>query len=241
MNNMNLDNLYFKLSAGVFSNLAIGNDGNGTIREDKKKAIVEYINEGLLRLYTKFVLREKDVLIEMREGVTNYHLLKKYAYSNLDPEDPPASRCMPYILDLSHEKFEEDVIKVLAVYNSYNEKLPLNDLESLRSVFTPQHNVVQTANPIHGQALTIAYQASHPIVDVTEPGCFIQLPPVLVPALLAYVASRVYGNMNTQESVIKGQEHMINFETICQEAIDNDLVNSSVSTTNAKFHSRGFI
>lgn len=237
---MNVNDLLKNLALGELSNLALA-EGTGTIISDKRPQIILLANEALLRLYTRFVLKEKDVLVEMREGVTNYHLLKKYAYSQYDPENPPTKWCMPYILDLGKEQFQEDVIKVLAVYASIGRKLPLNDLERADSVFTPQSTVVQVPFPIPGQALGIEFQARHPILTVDNLTAEIELPEVLHGALQAYIASKVFMHMNTQENTAKGQEHAINYESICQDVVDRDLVSSSSSTTNSRFHKRGWI
>ena len=47
--------------------------------------------------------------------------------------------------------------------------------------------------------------------------------------------------MNTQESTAKSQEHLATYEAICAEAIDRDLVNTSISSTNTSFEKRGFV
>jgi hypothetical protein len=55
------------------------------------------------------------------------------------------------------------------------------------------------------------------------------------------VACKIYGDMNGQENMVKSQEQMSVFEGICAEAIDRDLVNTSSSSTNTKFHQRGWV
>src|SRR5690606_27370439 len=230
---MKLSDLFKNLALGELSNLALADGGNILI--NKRPQIVLIANEALLRLYTRFILKEKDVLVEMREGVTNYHLLKKYAYSQYDPENPPEPWCLPYILDMGREQFQEDVIKVLAVHASIERKLPLNDLEKPDSVFTPQSTVLQVPFPIPCHALGVEYQARHPILSEDDIDAEIELPEVLHGALQSYIAAKVFMHMNTQENTAKGQEHMINYESICQDVIDRDLVSSSSSTTNSRF------
>ena len=236
---MNLNDLFQDLALGELSNLSMVE--NNTIIPGRRPKIVSYANEALLALHSKFVLKEKDLLIEMREGVTNYHLLKRYAMSHFDKDNPPDRWNMPYILDMVADPFQEDVIKILSVYNSFNEKLPLNDQENSCSVFSPQSNLLQVPSPIPGQALAIEYQAKHPPLTHCQCEDEIQLPDVLWRALKAYVAAKTCSHMNTQEMTAKGQEHMLIYETICQEVIDRDLVNTSSSTTNTRFQKRGWI
>lgn len=234
---MNLEQLFTDLSYGVLSNLSLSADGSGSIQEDKQPQIVLYANEGLLRLYSRFVLLEKDVLIEMVEHITNYHFLKKFTESAHDP----AKDHYPYIKDLIQEPYEEDMLKILAVYNSLGQKVPLNDNERIDSVFTPRDKVLQVPRPINGASLSVLYQAKHPKLTVEDLEAEIQLPIVLEGALTAYIAYKVFSSMNTDVSSAKAQEHFQIFGNICDEVEDRDMVNSSVVTTNARFGKRGWV
>lgn len=235
---MTLNDLFTDLALGELSNLSVSE--NNTIIAEKRPQVVVYANEALLALYSRFVLIEKDMLVEMREATTNYHLLKRYAISQYDESNPTDRWSLPYIIDGLAEPFTEDVIKILSVYNSFGIKLPLNDLENPMSVFNPQSTVLQVPFPIAGQALAIEYQAKHPILSHCDCNDEIYLPEVLHRALKAYIASKMFMHMNTQESTAKGQEHSMNYEMICLEVVEKDLVSSSSSTTNLKLFKRGF-
>lgn len=239
---MNLNDLFRDLALNELSNLSMVDKSQpDTIVSSRRAKIVSLANEGLLSLYSKFVLLEKDVLVEMREAKTNYHLLKRYAWSNYDRDNPPDRFDAPYIMDTVMEPFTEDVIKVLSVHNTFGQKMPLNDTENPMSVFSPQANTLQVPFPIAGQALSIEYQAKHPRLDECECDDPIDLPDVLWPALKAYIAGKVYMHMNTQENTAKGQEHMILFDVICNDVVEKDLVSTSVSNTNIKLQKRGFV
>lgn len=238
---MILNDLFRDLALGELSNLSFASKEAPTIVPEKRPQIVVYTNEALLVLHSRFVLKEKDMLVEMREALTNYHLLKRYAWSRYDKDNPPNRWDMPYILDTPAEPFEEDVIKILSVWNSFGQKMPLNDPENPMSVFNPQSNVLQVPFPIAGQSLAIEYQAKHPPLDHCRCEDDILLPDVLWPALKAYIAAKACTHMNTQEMTAKGGEHMLNFEAICQSVVEMDLVNTSSSSTNSRFHKRGWI
>lgn len=235
---MNLNELFSDLALGELSNLAMAE--NGTIVGKSRPRIVTYTNEGLLALYSKYVLKESNMLIEMREAVTNYHLLKRYALSQYDPANPPDRWTMPYIIDNLGEPFQEDVIKILSVYNSFGMKMPLNDIENPISVHSPQSTVLQVPLPIAGQALSLEYQARHPKLDLCDCESEVILPDSLHAALRAYIASKVFMHMNTVENTAKGQEHMMTYKNICADVVEMDLVNTTSSTTNVRFHKRGW-
>lgn len=236
---MNLSNLFRDLALGELSNLSLSE--GGTIKIDKRPSITMFANDGLLALHSRFLLKEKDMIVEMREGVTNYHLLKRYAWSQYSEESPPDRFYEPYIMDTISEPFEEDVIKILSVYNSFGQKLPLNDHETFTSVFSLQSNVLQIPFPIANQAVSIEYQAKHAKLNHCECNDEISLPEILWKPLRLYIASQYCTNMNTQEMTAKGQEHMMMYDMLCQEVVEKDIVNSSTSTTNTRFEKRGWI
>lgn len=233
---MNVDQLFQNLSYGELSNLSMGVEGEGAIEEKHQPKIILHANEGLLRLYTRFLLLEKDVLIEQVEHITNYHLLKRFAESNWNPEEEPYA----YIKDLGREPFEEDVIKILSVFDSHGYRLPLNDNERADSLFTPQAKVLQVPHPEDGVSLSVLYQAKHPPLSIERLDQEVDLPEVLHGALTAFIASKIYGNMNTAEARATGQEHFLHYENICGDVIENDLVSTSISATNSRFHKRGW-
>jgi hypothetical protein len=235
---MNVIQFFEKLSYGPYSNLHMGGEGSGAIDEQRYSQVISYLNDGLIKLYTKFLLLEKDVLVEMNELTTNYHLIRRYARSN---EESPTPAHRRYILDLPEEPFTEDVAKILSVYNTYGIELPLNDREHSLSVFTPQPKLLQVPRPYAGLALAIHYQALHPKIVVENLEAEIFIPDVLDEALLAYVAYKTYSDMNTENSTVKAQEHFSLYNSICSEVLDRDLVSSAVSTTNSRFQKRGWV
>ena len=237
---MKVPDLLKQLALGELSNLSMAE--TGVINLDKVPKVIQCVNDALVRLHTKFVLKEKTLIFEMREGQTFYHFKKKFAYSNYDANNPPASWNKPYILDMNKEPFEEDVIKVLAVFDQLGNKLPLNDLEKCTSVFTPQAKMLQVPSTMPIQMLAVEYQAKPlPIPDDEFTEVEVDIPDCLVQALRYFIGSELYSQMNTQENIMKGQEYLMKYEQACQLAIDMDLVNTSSSTTNTRFEKRGWV
>jgi hypothetical protein len=235
---MKIHELFKRLSLGALSNLSLTNDGSGEINVNKHAQIIQYTNESLLRLYSRFCLLEKDVLIEMVGHITHYHLRPEFA----ETTDNPDRRL--YIKDLAGEPFTGDVIKILEVYNSYGQKMPLNDTDLKDSLFTPQHDILQVPNPTHGVGLGVHYQARHPVLrdDGREYiNQDILLPFSLEGALIKHIAYQVYNDMNGQENIIKGQEYLGSYDAICAEVADRDLAHQSISTSHHKLHTRGFV
>lgn len=235
---MKVEDLFSKLSYGELSNLNIGNEGRGSIQDTAHLKLIGYADEGLLSLYGRFILRESDLIIETRKHITNYHLLEQFA------ENSGSNEPYPYIKDLPGEKFKNDVIKILTVYDMHGNQLPLNDVDNRFSLFTPMPQTLQVPRPLDGVGYSIGYQARHlPLVQ--DPDELLDqeiiLPFVLERALQFYIAAKVYSHINGQENQAKSIEHMQSYEGVCIEVQSNDLVSQSFSTSHHKLNDRGFV
>jgi len=239
---MNVNDLYAKLSYGELSNLAISNEGDGTILEAARPKVILHANEALLRLYGKFVLKEKELLLQLYDHITMYHLLPRFSTNYVPVDAPDDDEEIRYILDQPEELFEGDIHKVLAVYRSNGPKLPLNDNEQFTSVFTPQPLILQVPDPVSGLGLSVQYQAKHPTLTGGDSGAEeIELPEALHSALTSFIAYKVFSHMNTKDSAGKSQEYFATYTSICRDVQENDLVNTSLSNSSAKFHYRGWV
>ena len=81
---MTLAEFFKSLSYGELRQLAMSNDGDGTIRQKDQGTVLHYTNEALMILKTRFDVGMKDVLIELRKHITFYHLRKQFAESQVD-------------------------------------------------------------------------------------------------------------------------------------------------------------
>ncbi len=225
-----------QLSIGELSNLSWADNGAGTITQSYVPKICMYVNEALLKLHTTFPLKENDLLLELHDHITNYHLIPDFAVNTASSTEE-----IRYILDLPLEPFVGDVIRVNAVYTQNGIKLPLNDADKCDSVFTPQSNILQIRGATAGTVLSVCYQAKHAHILDTELGHPVELPAVLYEALKAYVAYKVYSHINTQEALLISQNHLSVFNTVCESVKEADAINSSVSGSGNVFVIRGWI
>lgn len=228
---MTLSELFAQLALGELKNLALAVDGD--ILDEEKPMIVLHANNGLNRLHTRFLLRENDLFLEQRGYKTTYELTKEHAQSQ-------GSGASFYIMDLG-SPFTGDVIKVMTVHDGYARRVPLNEPHKWGSVFTPRPTTLQIPHPVEGGPLAVHYQANHPKLLVEELDQKIELLDFLVPALTAYIAEKVFTHMNTQENTVKAQEHNKKFETICVEAVEQDLVTTGATTSGTRFEKNGWV
>jgi len=231
---MLLNDLYNMLAYGELSNHHMASAGDGTLLLAKRPQIVHFANEALTRLYTKFVLKEKSCIVELQEGNTLYRLLPEYSTTGFDNSVVDA----PYIRDTVNEPFLDDVLKVLAVYTNYGGQRPLNDSNNCWSVNTPTVKTLQVNMVRSNEVLAVTYQAKHVILDGTNQE--IELPSPLHGALTAFIAYKVYFNMNTPESQTVSQGHLAMFNSICADTTEADALNLSISGVNTRFNLGGW-
>lgn len=233
---MKLSELFRRLSQGQLMNLAISNDGDGTIIESKHPQIIQYTNEALLRLFSRFTLKENQVIIELTENRTSYPLKKQYAQSTGNPKY--------FISDVPGQVFEDDVIQILEVNDEAGYVYPMNDKEKRDSLFTPMPDILQVPFPKAGEALGVLYRARHSLLVPEGTGYInqeIELPFTLEGALQNYIGHLVYSHMNGQENIVKSQEYLGAYEADCLEIEQRDLVNQSYHTSHTKLEQRGFV
>ena len=178
---------------GELRNLKLGN------LEDR--AIVSYINLGLIELYKRFPLSVKETVIELIDGGSSEYTL---------PSD-----CM-WLVSAFGEVPED------APETYYNE-LDINNENNPLSVNTVSWNKVQLPVEIEGSYVSLIYIAAPDAtqkVTYNEDGLYLQeelqLPAQLIESLLFYIGYRAQGAMdgNIQS---ESNTHYMRFDKSCQK------------------------
>lgn len=216
-------------SAGFITDDKIGIESWG------KPEVLALINEGLTRLHSRFQLKTNNCIVEMKEGRTDYPLQKIYSYEHFDS----AKVQYPFIMDTPQEPFQEDVIKILNVYDNKGNRRTLNDTGSNNEgLFTPRPDLLQSIWPRKFEALNVQYQAKHRELVLDDE--YVDLPETLYSALENWVGYRYHTGLNTEGSTAKAAEYLQLYESICGEITDHALVGHTDSFTNFKFEKRGW-
>lgn len=240
---LKIEDLFSKLSYGELSNLAISNSGSGEIIEEKWPQLIGYTNDALTALHSRFLLIEKELILEQVADETRYHLSSRYAeFAGAD-----SGVEHHYIKDQEDDPFNDDLLKVLAVWGAGGQ-YPLNNADNPYSLFTPRPTLLQVPNPIAEQPLSVIYQAKHPKLFSVPPeeednvlDQIIEIPHYLENALQLMIAHKVFSHMNTPENSMKGQEHLAAYEATCLDIEQGDLANQTSQTSHTKLEQRGFV
>jgi hypothetical protein len=234
---MDLEELFTNLSYGVLSGMSIGGEGTGVIPVQHRPKLVSYTNKSLLALYSRFVLVERELILRLIADRDTYVFEKVYA-----DQDPTVG--VKYIEDTAEAPFEEDLLKILQIFDQDMVEMRVNDPGDPRSLFTPDHKsllvpLVRTAEYLH-----ILYQAKHPKLVVAPPVGVTQqifLPELLHAALEHHIAYQVFSPSTGQEHTVKASEHLAAYNALCLEVEVKDLATTSFVQSHTKLEDRGFV
>lgn len=209
------------------------------IKEEDLKKLIYLVNDTLTELHTRFLLKERTVILESLVWKSYYELNSKHSFLDTGSNE------LKYIRDSEWDRFTDDVVKIIGVRNEVGDQLPMNDSIAWASVFTPSYNVVQLTHPYIGQAFEVSYQALHPKLVIKEHlndtlDQEISLAPPLKEVFFAKIGAKFFSGMSGQEASAKSQELTMKYEKGCDDIMLKDSINESYVNTNTKILLRGF-
>ena len=233
-----------RLALGEISNLSMASPGDGTIDTPANKTkILMQINNGLKELFTKYLLSQKEVVVNSVETITHYYLRYEFAKTNVASVHAIEDR---YIDDTGLVDWDGRIVKILNVYDAFGRELFINKEQEPLSVFTPQYDCLQITANHQTEDFYVIFQALHPIVDLsddytTTDDLIEDLPPALEKPLEYLVASKIYGNMNGEANLTKSAMLHQMYEAEIATMVFADTASTSENTSNSKLERAGFV
>ena len=223
---MKLKQLFEYLTLGELRQLGIGGyEAHKAIQEKDYQEVVSHVNLGLMNLYTRFPLLEKEVVLETRPDQQVYVLSSKYAEPNEGW----------YI----QGAFEDDLIRINSAYLGEVE-LPINDEYSPTSIYLPSYNSIQIPFATGSEQVSIIYRAKPEVVPL-DLEYEIPVPEVLTEALLVYVEYRIRKSMGGEQGTVLGQQALQMFEMFCGEVERKNILNNADNSVCVRARTRGWI
>lgn len=215
----------------LFQNLALGElsgspfvELNGyELDSTKLPRVIHAINQALTYIHTTFHIKQKQVVIKLNEFQSNYYLDSDYALTNHTSQLPK------YILDSDQDKYLDDALQVLGVFDINGHSFPLNDTFAIGSVFTPEYNCIQVPEQLKQMGihqLVVVYKANHFKIALNEPlssNVTISLPSSYDSLLQAYVAYTLYMNMAGEAQVNLGSQYFAKVNTLTQQLVQQGI------------------
>lgn len=233
-----LQEIFDDLALGEFTDLAIGNSTTGSITAEKYPKVISAINRGLLNLYTRFPLKQKECLIYQREGKSLYYLRAAHL------GDPNGGDSEIYIDNTVEQYPDNDIILLTGAFDSLGEVIYLNNPKYPDDIFTPEFDVLKMkpADPL--KIISLVYQAAYPKIVIEEgfdPKTYeLTFPSFLKAALLNFVASQFFvgkkgqateGNANINNTFLSKYSYecklLVELGLVVKAEIDTDRFDSN--------------
>ena len=220
---MKLREVITLLSQGELASVNLGGVAEQGVHPVHYPMIVNHLNLGLTDLHSRFNLKVKELYLQLVEPINVYTLHSKYRYYNTTSTEP-----VKYIIDSPEEEFKDDLLSIIAVYDSAGGLIDLNSSRGNRVVFTPRYDQLQVPYYTNGELMSVAYRAMPEKLLWVDEGQsmdqVIDLPHSLIQALLLYVGYKVYGSKLDVDSVGKSNLYYQQYELSCMQSMNQGLV-----------------
>lgn len=237
MSELLVSDIFSRLAFGELSNLTLVEKNKpGTIKEIYHQTILIHLNKAMRDLFTRFMLSQKEIKLDVSEGKTHYFVRYEFAKSNEE-----STQTDKYIDDTDCENFKGDIVKILSVFDGLGRELFLNRLDEPLSVFTPQFDCIQiTPENYTTRDFYIIFQSLHPELTLV-PDSVINIPPSLEDPLLSLIAAKIYGAMNGNANDARALQYMQQYELALEGNEIKDMGSMSEAVTNQRLESAGFL
>ncbi|CAL9954643.1 virion structural protein [Vibrio phage D292] len=240
---MKVSEIFQQLTYGELKQYGIGGFDEKGVSEDDYPELTSHLNLALLKIYTRFPVLERELVLVPIFEKTMYEINSSNTFSSGNPDW--------FIQDTAEMPFTDDIVRMSTVFDQYGNEVPINDENADFSVFTPKHNTLQIPMNVSG-SLAVIYRAKpDTLVAPTEDddeatfAAFLDtdvvVPEVLVEALFAYVEYRVAKSMGGESGLVQATAAKDLFERLCVEVEKQNLLNTTVTPTDLKPEIRGFV
>ncbi|MCD1628474.1 hypothetical protein [Marinobacter shengliensis] len=242
---MVLQDIFDQLTHGELSQVFVGNAEGEGIREEDKLRMISHIQLGLTALHKRFLLKERQLTVELVPNKSVYVLKQAFAQSNDESEEP-----IKYIHDAEFP-FKDDLLKVERVVTDKGTALSINDYFDEDTVRTASYNTLVLPSfdawepSLKPTKLVITYRADHHKINKIV-GQFISfkeeidLPVTHLEALLYFVASRVMNPVGIAGEFHEGNNYAQKYEQACMELEQHGHQLNSQSS-NSRFDYNGWV
>ena len=231
---MKLQDVFDRLTFGELSTIAIGGKEHGEVQESDWWELSVHVNTALTKLYRRFPILTREVIIQMFQNIQTYDLHSKHSWMNELPHPK-------YIIDSDTHPFTDDVLSVRSIHDELGREMWLNDdSEYWRAVMNSDLRI-QIPFPDKQNAISVIYKANHRMIyKGANPKTFdINIPESYMEPLLLYVAGRVFSAVTT-EGTNEGKAYFDRYEQAVQTIIHEGLPNRD-NTIDEKFEIRRWV
>lgn len=240
---MKISDILSQLTYGELRQVGLGGFEFGGVRTEDYPELVSHLNIALRNIYTRFPIKDKELIVCPVAGQTEYELSSEFAYSSGNENW--------FILDTVEKPYTDDLLKIGTVYDSAGEVVSLNDHNDPYGVFTPSYKTIQIPLFSSGN-LHLIYRMAPTIIvppvdedDATEVAAFLNtevyLPEPLEEAFYSYVEYRVHKSRGGELGIATAAAAKQNYDLLCAEIEKRDVLNSPSVATNVRPELNGWV
>lgn len=248
---MKLQEIFTYLVTGELAQVFMAESGGrDVIAEEHQRSTIQSIQLGLTALYSRFNLKDNQLVIKLHPDRASYPLRSQYAVSRVDTVG------VKHIMDSQEFPYRDDILKIDRVCTLENHDLPMNMRHERLSVYTPVSDIVVFPNEIiTGQGelpeeyktdtFKVHYRANHhsliPRNGFFEPDRIeVELPQSHLQALLYFVASRKTNPIGIVQEFHAGNSWFQKYELECRQ-LETEGLGINVDLTHQRFNKNGWV
>jgi hypothetical protein len=231
-----LGDLLTSLSQVELSGLALSDKTDSTKIEARYLGMaVSAVNDGLLKLFTKYILQQKEVILRPQGLTTIMQITSANSMRNIAVN--PAA----FLDDTFMVEFKDDILQILYVRDAEGYTLPIDDHSQIESVFILNYNTLQIPKVREVDIYSVIYKARHPVLLSTDLTKMIEITPALEEPLRFYAAHKILNSMNGKSHSGQSTKYLQMFDIACSELDQQDTLHQNVTMTNEKLVLGGYI
>lgn len=237
---MLLSEIFDQLNYGELSQVVLGGADESGIAEESYPALVAHLNMGLIELHKRFLIRKRQIDLQLYSTIDTYYLKEQFALNSGSAEP------IKYLLDTATDLFTDRVLRIERIETSDTDvvgDLPLNDENDDDTLYAYAYNVLKVPTPNDIDVLTIHYRAGPTKISATNlvPATTdIPIPDTMFNPLVYFIAARAHANVPTLDGHNESTMYMQKFEASVQEIINLGL-HENENTTNTRLKDNGWV
>ena len=164
--------------------------------------LVKVINSSLTEVYTRFDIREDELIVNLSESRKMYELIPANAVSH-NPDG--------YIDDSLHP-YNDVMGKIISITDENYNPINFNDDTDMYGVYSMGNTTLHIPTAVDNASLYVRYRAKHPKVVLESD---LEIPEALLPLLTAYIGYRIYSGTSKPEEIQKASSFYAEYELLC--------------------------
>jgi len=225
------------LTYGELSQYAVGGANQGQVLEKDYPRVMSAINRGVNEIQKDLSVHEGSIRLRLIEGVLTYPIHSQHSMVT-------GTHVHKFVDDSTYEPFEDDILRILRVYDKGGTELPINEHNLSNTIYVPAHNVIQHPFVIDQDILGVVYSRFSKAVTVTTAeeaaSTYLAIPDPTLSALYAYVASIMSAGITTAQEISDSDKWRAEYEARIAKLKYNPATPPE-SYSNTKLTDNGFV